>query len=332
MCKMSFKCQCAAQLFIWLNCGIASSSNVCQQLNPPGGNTFEGISMGRGGEIGDNLWGWMGLLLLISCSWGSPEMPRFPILVRVTAAGLGCFCYLGLIREFTATWSLGCGSAAWPTSPSNDGNGTGNGEHRGCQKSPGMVNEHWEWWILGMVNEHRECWTALGMPKITRNAEWTWGMVNIGNAEYWECWTALGMMSIGNAEHREWWMSIGNGEQHWECQKSPGMLNEHREYWTASGIMNIGNAKECCPRILAPRISFPKSCPGTGIGVPKSFPGTRNDALRALSLEPGLVFPKAPGLRSQSPSPALEPPVPPGIQRTRSLSPSPVGSGTFQRC
>lgn len=77
--------------------------------------------------------------------------------------------------------------------------------------------------------------------------------------------------------------------------------------------MNIGNAKECCPRILAPRISFPKSCPGTGIGVPKSFPGTRNDALRALSLEPGLVFPKAPGLRSQSPSPALEPPVPPRI-------------------
>lgn len=333
MCKMSFKCQCAAQLFIWLNCGIASSSNVCQQLNPPGGNTFEGISMGRGGEIGDNLWGWMGLLLLISCSWGSPEMPRFPILVRVTAVGLGCFCYLGLIREFTATWSLGCGSAAWPTSPSNDGNGTGNGEHRGCQKSPGMVNEHREWWTSGMLNSignaknHQECW------------------MNMGNGEYRECWI-LGMLnSIGNDEYRECWTS--------------GMMNEHREWWTALGMPKItGNAEWTSGILNSIRNYEHRECQGM---LPQN-PGTENIVPKVLpwhgdwcSQSPSCSIPWHQEWCSQSPFPgtrigvpkgtgvALSEPFPgpgtpgspqdsPGIQCTWSLSPSPVGSGTFQKC
>lgn len=301
MCKISFKCQCAAQLFIWLNCGISSSpNNVCQQLNPPGGNTFEGISMGRGGEIGDNLWGWMGLLLLISCPWGSPEMPRFPILVRVTAAGLGCFCYLGLIREFTATWSLGCGSAAWPTSPSNDGNGTGNGEHRGCQKSPGMVNEHREWWTSGMLNSignaknHQECWMNMGNGEYREC--WILGMLNsIGNDEYRECWTS-GMINIGNDEWASGMVnSTGNAKNHRECWMNIGNTEQHQELWTSGMPRNA--APESWHReyrsqspALAPGLVFPNLSLAPGMMLSEPFPWNqdwcsqrhRGCALRAL--------------------------------------------------
>lgn len=79
----------------------AVTDNVCQQLNPPGGNTFQGISVGRGGEIKDNISGWAALLPFISLPVELPGGAAFPIIGGVIAfPGRGrsafsrCFCVI----------------------------------------------------------------------------------------------------------------------------------------------------------------------------------------------------------------------------------------------